>query len=422
MDKHLRDAKRLSMCTFLFLFLVLSAAANSFNSISKEELRSRIESLSSQIELRYSDEVHTLINTYIQKQRNSSEIILARGQVYFPLYDSQLANEGLPIELKYLSVVESSLRPQAVSSMGAVGLWQFMPGTAKIYGLNINSVVDERRDPVRSTQAASAYLRDLYQEFGDWTLAVAAYNCGPGALRRALRKSDQETFWNVRGYLPRETRRYIPKYIAISYLMNYHMYHDLMPMSSETSINRLATARIYDHLTFSRISEYTGLTNEEVSDLNPAYLKGYIPKRSEGYNLTLPEQDLYKLLFDLAIQHDLVYTPQSSHHLELAYMQRDMKSRLSQVYSVEVLPTVEADYKVISKDIVQNPSQMPPSKYVAYQKPRALDHNRYHRLEKNQSLVDIAELYDINISRIIDLNDFSTTAAPLIGSYVQIRE
>ncbi len=421
MNIHLNSALRFTTCILLFLTVYFHAEAshNDANFLSKEEIRQRIESLSSQIELKYTDEIHTIIQTLVQKQRIGAELILARGQIYFPLYENQFANEGLPEELKYLSVVESGLRPEAVSRAGAVGLWQFMPATARLYGLSISASVDERRDPIRSTEAASAYLRDLYKEFGDWTLAMAAYNCGPGAVKRAMRNSTESDFWKIRGFLPRETRRYIPKYIAFSYLMNYYMLHDLSPMTDGGIENKLATARIFDHITFNQIASYTGLTMEEVSALNPAYLKGFIPKRSQGYNLTLPEQDLYKLIFEMGLEHNMVYSRRGS-ALEAAYMQRDMRQRWLEISSEMLLPSLAFDNMAI-KELLEKPLPLPTSQFSAHTKSIALNQSRYRRLEKNQSLQDLADKLGINYTTLLELNEVNLNNPPRAGAYIRIE-
>ncbi|MEL6124724.1 MAG: lytic transglycosylase domain-containing protein, partial [Bacteroidota bacterium] len=188
------------------LFVTPTWSNKVLTSVDKEDLKERIENLSSPIDLRYSAEVHHIVDSYIRHARKSSERLLGLSEQYFPVYEHILSDQGIPTELKYLSVVESGLRPTIESHVGAVGMWQFMSETAKFYGLTVNSTVDERRDVIRSTEAASIYLRDLYHQFGDWTLAIAAYNCGPGKLKRVLRRYPNQEFWHVRGGLPKETR------------------------------------------------------------------------------------------------------------------------------------------------------------------------------------------------------------------------
>ena len=214
MNKTLFIAVKAVIITSLFALFAPSAFSNgemsSYTEVSKNELKQRIESLHSEVDLRYTDEVHQIINTYIKKYRRGSERLLGLSEQFFPLYEAEFQKQGLPAELKYLSVIESGLKPTALSVSGAAGLWQFMKPTGELYGLRINSTVDERRDPIKSTQAASEYLKDLYQQFGDWTLALAAYNCGPGNVRKALRRSQEEEFWSMkgRGYLPKDCLLY----------------------------------------------------------------------------------------------------------------------------------------------------------------------------------------------------------------------
>ena len=301
MNKIMFIATRVVIVVILFAIAAPGSLANRDNStytdVSKNVLKERIESLPSEVDLRYSAEVHSIINTYIKKYRRSTERLIGLSEHFFPLYEAEFSKQGLPVELKYLSIVESGLRPKAVSVSGAVGLWQFMKGTGRLYGLRINNVVDERRDPIRSTQAASQYLKDLHIDFNDWTLALAAYNCGPGNVRKALKRSREEEFWSLkgRGYLPKETRRYIPKYVAISYLMNYKDIHNLVPEHTR-ELNTLATVKVYDYTTFNAISKITGLNKSTISLYNPAFLQGYIPRSSKGYYLTLPQDDMFYYL------------------------------------------------------------------------------------------------------------------------------
>ena len=197
MNKIKFIAKKFAIGLIAYLCTASFGWSETYNSdnlmtVSSALLKERIENLPSQVDLRYTSEVHEIITSYIKTYRRGSESLLGLGETYFPIYESQLQRQGLPIELKYLSVVESNLRPKVVSHAGAVGLWQFMKETGRIYGLTINSVVDERRDAHRSTAAATEYLKDLYTEFGDWTLAIAGYNCGAGGVKKSQETQRQE--------------------------------------------------------------------------------------------------------------------------------------------------------------------------------------------------------------------------------------
>ena len=200
----------------------------------------------------------------------------------------------MPTDLKYLSVIESGLKPSATSRSGAAGLWQFMKPTGKMLGLKINSTVDERRDIEKSTRAAADYLKQLYDRFDDWTLAIAAYNCGPGNLRKAIRKSGgKTTYWEIQQYLPRETREYVPKFIAMSYMMNYYYEHDLIPALVGEELVNTSSAKVFEKMNLKNLSSELSIDFEVVKTLNPSYVTNYIPHTVDGkYNLVLPTPEM----------------------------------------------------------------------------------------------------------------------------------
>ena len=198
----------------------------------------RLKNLVSPIPLAYNYIVRASIDRYVKSTSGTISRILGLSQIYFPLIEDELMKAELPIELRAMPIIESALQVNAVSRAGAVGLWQFMPTTGKSYGLEVNSLVDERRDPIRSTQAAVHFLKDLYRMFGDWTLAIAAYNCGPGNVNKAIARSGGKTFWEIYDYLPRETRGYVPAFIAATYAFNYHRDHGIEMTGSDSDCPR----------------------------------------------------------------------------------------------------------------------------------------------------------------------------------------
>ncbi len=249
----------------------------------------RLNNLSSIIDFRYTEEVKDRINNYIHEYPTGSQKILGRVSLYFPLIENKLREKNLPDDLKYLAVVESALVANATSKSGAKGLWQFMKGTGKMYGLTINAHVDERQDPLKSTDAALDYLADLYDQFDDWTLALAAYNCGPGNVRKAIRRSGgKRSYWEIRDFLPHETREYIPRQIAAIYLMQYYYMHDIEPELMEENIINTSTSRTYKQISFEEVSASTGVSLEDIQFLNPSYLRNVIPASLGENYLTLP--------------------------------------------------------------------------------------------------------------------------------------
>jgi len=257
-------------------------------------IENRIFSLGSSVDVKYNAEVKRRVRQYTIKQRSMSEVLLGRSSIYFPVFEDIFMEKGIPLDLKFLSVVESGLRPKATSKSGAAGLWQFMRPTGRMMGLKINRTIDERRDIIKSTEAAADYLLHLYERFDDWTLAIAAYNCGPGNLRKAIRKSGgKRNFWEIKKYLPKETREYVPKFIAMSYVMNYYYEHDLVPDVPNEDLIHTSTAQVFEKINLRKLSEELDIELSVLRTLNPSYIRNFIPKTDEGlYNLVLPTPEM----------------------------------------------------------------------------------------------------------------------------------
>ncbi|MBN1198671.1 MAG: lytic transglycosylase domain-containing protein, partial [Bacteroidales bacterium] len=253
----------------------------------------RLKNIHQVIDLSYNQVVKNFITLYTEKQRDLAEVILGLSAYYFPIFEEILDRYNLPLELKYLPVIESALNPQSLSRAGANGLWQFMYGTGRQMGLEISSFVDERRDPHKSTDAAARYFMQLYEIYQDWHLVIAAYNCGPGNLNRAIQRSgNKRNYWEIYYHLPRETRGYVPAYIAATYLLNYYKEHNLHPGMPGIPL-QTDTVMVHDYLHFNQLSETLGIPKEQLRSLNPMYRRDVIPARAEKtYPLVLTHEKI----------------------------------------------------------------------------------------------------------------------------------
>lgn len=274
--------KRIVHIILCVLALCAGARAENKDSLYK----ARLQYLPYEIEMPYNPVVGTYIDRYLKNDQLTARL-LARSDYYFPMFWDLLGKNGLPYELCYLPVIESALNPMAHSPMGAAGLWQFMPGTGKLYGLEINSLVDERMDPIASTNAACAFLKKLNADFQDWNLAIAAYNCGPGNVKKAIARSGGKTdFWSIYPYLPHETRCYLPIFIAACYVMNYADLHDICP-DTVWHYPATDTLVIRERLHLYQVADVMGVGIDTLRKLNPQYPRDIIPGYKD-YTLCLP--------------------------------------------------------------------------------------------------------------------------------------
>ena len=256
----------------------------------------RLRRLPNVVEMPYNDVVQDYINHYTGRLRRSVSFMLGVQNFYVPLFEEALEAEGVPLELKYLPVVESAFDPMATSHVGAAGLWQFMVPTAKHYGLTVNSLIDERRDPIKSSRAAAKYLKDLYNSFGDWTLAIAAYNCGRNNVLKAIKRAGgARDYWAIYPYLPRETRGYVPAFIAANYVMNYYCDHKIPPMKTIAPAET-DTVTVSRNLYLAQVAAACNLDVETVQAMNPQYRAGVVPGNSQPCALRLPVQSIDRFL------------------------------------------------------------------------------------------------------------------------------
>ena len=254
----------------------------------KEVYIDRLSRLPNVMEMPYNDIVQQFIDRYTGRLRHSVSYMLGASNFYTPIFEEALEAYGLPLELKYLPVIESALNPMATSHAGAAGLWQFMVATGKQYGLEVNSLVDERRDPIKSSFAAARYLKDLYNIFGDWSLVIAAYNCGPENIKKAMHRAGGEAdYWKIYPYLPRETRGYVPAFIAANYVMNYYCEHNICPMRTQLPANT-DTIVVNRDVHLKQIAEVCGIELDELRTLNPQYRRDIVNGSSKPSIIRMP--------------------------------------------------------------------------------------------------------------------------------------
>ncbi|MCL2289403.1 MAG: transglycosylase SLT domain-containing protein [Bacteroidetes bacterium] len=311
---------------------------NSGDCLIDSVVRSRLENLTTVIPLTYNYDIRNKIELYVCKRKRSSSIILGLSQYYYPWMREIFDKHGVPEELIYLTIVESALNPTAVSRAGATGIWQFMYRTGKTYQLEVNTFVDDRRDPFKATDAAARHLRDLYNIFNDWGLAISAYNCGAGGVRKAIARSGGKTdFWGVKPFLPRETQNYFPYYIAALYLVNYHHEHGI-PFANLTIPFAVDTIMITKELHLQQVADVLEIDIEELKILNPQYKKMVIPAVKDSYPLRLKNADILRFI---ALE-DSVYRHNHEGHFAAMKIHEELLVQTADVYIVRKGDTLGA--------------------------------------------------------------------------------
>ena len=262
----------------------------------KEVYIDRLRRMPTIIEMPYNEVVQKFIDRYSGRLRHSVSYMLGASNFYMPIFEEALETYGLPLELKYLPVIESALNPTAVSRVGATGLWQFMLATGKRYGLEVNSLVDDRRDPIKSSYAAANYLKDLYKVFGDWNLVIAAYNCGPDQINKAIhRAKGSKDYWQIYPYLPKETRGYVPAFIAANYIMTYYCEHNICPMTTRLPA-KTDTIMVDRNVHLEQIAAVCNIDIEQLRALNPSYRRDIAPGATKLSAIRLPQIEVGKFI------------------------------------------------------------------------------------------------------------------------------
>lgn len=334
------------------------------------ELIERLQAIPTTIEMPFNSVVRQYIDMYTGRKRSLVESMLGMSLYYMPIFEQAIEKEGIPIELKYLPVIESAMNPDAVSRAGAVGLWQIMLPTARGLGLEINTLVDERRDPVRSSEAAARYLRELYDIYKDWSLAIAAYNCGPGNVNKALRRAGDDArkdFWAIYPYLPRETRGYVPCFIAATYVMNYYNKHNISPALAKKPIVT-DSVHVSRRVHFQQIADILKLPVEQLQVLNPQYRKQEIPGTPERpWPLVLPANQTYAYI----MSEDAI----AAHNADL-YARRDVVEPATGMEGRPATVDGQEGEWVVTEDV------------------------KWHKVRRNETMASIAKRYGVSLKSL----------------------
>ena len=473
------DIKALLLISFFYIFSFNAQSQTNYSSyetiptLDLSNPRAVIPNMSEiPFDSRCTAVVEGYLKTYFVLKREHSKNIIGKSVIYFPLFEKLLKENNAPDALKYLAITESALKPRAISRVGAGGLWQFMPETGRHYGLNISTKVDDRFDPEKSTRAAIQYLKKYHAKYGDWALAIASYNSGPGRVRRAIKRSGSKNFWRLKKFLPRETRSYVPGFIAAAYLMKYYDVHGIKPNYPSLDFQITESTTIHHRLPFHTIAKVTGVALDIIRDLNPAYLEDEIPAHYDtrkGYNLVLPKRVMgamrsYLSLLQknelqeshLAEQKVYAFTPSDQNDEENYYQsiytvgQGENLVGLAKTFNTSlqcilawnnlvspyVMPGKQIKLFQIAK-YTQFPADRKPI-YVEkipqksadliwnYLPPNALledDEMMMHIVKRGESLLDIIEQYPNNsLKEILETNNLSLENPPSVGMKIRIRK
>jgi membrane-bound lytic murein transglycosylase D len=402
----------------------------------------------SPFDLRYNYIVKGYIEMYTIRKRELVSRMMALSQFYFPLFEEMLDKYNLPLELKYLAICESALNPLAKSRCGAMGLWQFMYPTGRLFGLNVSSYVDERCDPYKETVAACEYLQSLYKLFGDWQLVLAAYNGGPGTVNKAIRRSGgKKTYWEIRPYLPRETQGYVPAFIAVNYVMTHTAEHNINSSIVKKWFHEVDTVAVKQQVTFDQLSKVLEMPVEDIQALNPSFKKNVIPYNPEGklYSLCLPSDKIGSFLTNETAIYNYLKKDTLTFQNLLAYQE---SMRTIKVKKGESLATIAKKYGCTVADIrgwnsLRSKSVRPGQRLTVYVKkaaaskplmvasaktvaPKSTDVQngskkfKYYTIQRGDTLWQIANAHGVTLADLKKMNNISSSYKLMPGKKLKV--
>ena len=367
--------------------------------LDTEVLKKRLRKLDVQspFVIEYNPALENVIKSFLKNRSKSFERQMAIAEYYFPLFEEKLSKYNLPLEIKYLAIVESALQPKAKSKVGAGGLWQFMPETGKQYKLKITTYVDERHDPIKSTEAACHYMMNMYEIFGDWSLVLASYNCGPGNVSKAIRRSGGKTdYWEIRKYLPRETANYLPAFLATMYIYEFKKEHGLVPHKAEMKYAETDTVMLKQAMTFKQLSDLLDISEAQLEYLNPIYKSKYIPSiEEETFYLRLPKNKIGIFVSnEEKIYGYLVYLEQEKiRNIQLA-LQAKKRDSIAKQDSLAVV----ANLTVKNNDTNEYEE-------VIKKRTKEVVSKNFHKVKKGETLSEIADKNNVSIVNLRKWNN-----------------
>ncbi|HEX5626181.1 MAG TPA: transglycosylase SLT domain-containing protein [Saprospiraceae bacterium] len=389
-------------------------------SFYEDEVRIRLESMECLVDPKIEDDVLDQVRRFVGRNKNTALEILKRTEIYFPLIDKIFLEYDLPLELKYLTIVESSLLLTAKSNVGAAGIWQLMPGTARILKLRVDEKLDQRLDPYLATHAAARYFKTLYGMFNDWSLVLAAYNCGENRVKDLVASTGAKDFWEIKKFLPRQTQLFVPAFIGASYMMHYHPDHDIVPAKVFPETEKITFAKIYKEVHLRDLFKKTGISKELFMSLNPSFKRGVIPAMRSGSSISLPDSLMVEF-----VDYYMFQNSKNNILAEARIMLQDGAPLDHEIISFN-RPFIFAPDNLTSRpvdelQIEKIPTQLQLLKKLPALKVESAEDFRYHVVRSRESFSEIADSYQVDVEDLISWNEVDPNQSLRTGTVLRVR-